>query len=147
MTSPRPETTVRSEQPEEKPQGAQLSATQVAAGALAAVSAAVVASLFGLAGTVIGAALASVVSTVSAALYSNSIQKTNERLRRAREQLARQQAHAPRTGTAPVAPAAPATQALPTHLDPRRAPDRRPRPRWTTVAVYAPRCSSWPWAS
>ena len=41
----------------------------MAAGALAAVSAAVVASLFGVAGTVIGAAVASVVSTVGAALY------------------------------------------------------------------------------
>src|SRR3712207_8069863 len=91
MTSPRPETTDRTEQIEDKdkdkPQGVQLSATQVAAGALAAVSSAVVASFFGLAGTLIGAALASVISTVSAALYSNSLQKTNEKLRRARGQL------------------------------------------------------------
>jgi hypothetical protein len=136
MTSPRPETTDRSEQTEdkEKPQGVQLSATQVAAGALAAVSSAVVASFFGLAGTLIGAALASVISTVSAALYSNSLQKTNEKLRRARGQLPGRQAAAEATE---VASAAPATQVLPAHLDPRRAPDRRPRPRWAKVAVYA----------
>jgi hypothetical protein len=136
MTSPRPETTDRSEQTEdkEKTQGVQLSATQVAAGALAAVSSAVVASFFGLAGTLIGAALASVISTVSAALYSSSLQKTNEKLRRARGQLPGRQAAVEETK---VAPAAPATQVLPAHLDPRRAPDRRPRPRWTKVAVYA----------
>src|ERR687894_3090481 len=139
MTSPRPETTDRTERTEdkEKPQGAQLSATQVAAGALAAVSSAVVASFFGLAGTLIGAALASVISTVSAALYSNSLQKTNETLRRARGQLTGRQSPVAETEVAASAPATPATQVLPAHLDPRRAPARRPRPRWTRVAVYA----------
>jgi hypothetical protein len=137
MTSPRPDTTERSELTEEKPQGAQLSATQVAAGALAAVSSAVVASFFGLAGTLIGAALASVISTVSAALYSNSLQKTNEKLRRARGQLTGRQDAVADAEPAPAVPAAPATKVLPAHLDPRRAPDRRPRPRWTRVAVYA----------
>jgi hypothetical protein len=146
MTSPRTETTDRAEPIEDKdkdkPQGAQLSATQVAAGALAAVSSAVVASFFGLAGTLIGAALASVISTVSAALYSNSLQKTNDTLRRARSQLTGRQAPvepatAPRTTAEPAAAATPATQVLPAHLDPRRAPARRNRPRWTRVAVYA----------
>ena len=137
MTSPRPDTTDRSEPTEEKPQGAQLSATQVAAGALAAVSSAVVASFFGLAGTLIGAALASVISTVSAALYSNSLQRTNEKLRRARGQLTGRQDAVADAEPAPAVPAAPTTKVLPAHLDPRRAPDRRPRPRWTRVAVYA----------
>ena len=139
MTSPRPETTDRTEQIEdkEKPQGTQLSATQVAAGALAAVSSAVVASFFGLAGTLIGAALASVISTVSAALYSNSLQKTNEKLRRARGQVTGRLSAADQTEVASAAPPAPATQVLPAHLDPRRAPARRSRPRWTRVAVYA----------
>ena len=139
MTSPRPETTDRTEQIEdkEKPQGAQLSATQVAAGALAAVSSAVVASFFGLAGTLIGAALASVISTVSAALYSNSLQKTNQKLRRARGQVTGRLSAGDQTEVASAAPAAPATQVLPAHLDPRRAPVRRSRPRWTKVAVYA----------
>lgn len=137
MTSPRPETTDRPEQPEEKPQGAQLSATQVAAGALAAVSSAVVASFFGLAGTLIGAALASVISTVSAALYSNSLQKTNERLRQARSQLTGKQARVEETRVQEAPAAAPVTQVLPAHLDPRRSPARKARPRWTRVAVYA----------
>ncbi|SHN49402.1 hypothetical protein SAMN05660350_00078 [Geodermatophilus obscurus] len=138
MTSPRTETTDRTEQIEdkEKPSGTQLSATQVAAGALAAVSSAVVASFFGLAGTLIGAALASVISTVSAALYSNSLQRTNEKLRRARGQLTGRQSAVEETTVAPAA-ATPPTQVLPAHLDPRRAPARRSGPRWTRVAVYA----------
>lgn len=143
MTSPRPETTDRTEKIEDKdtdkdqPKGLQLSATQVAAGALASVSSAVVASFFGLAGTLIGAALASVISTVSAALYSSSLRKTNERLRIARSQLTGRQSPVAETKVAPASPATPATQVLPAHLDPRRAPARRPRPRWTRVAVYA----------
>ena len=143
MTSPRPETTDRTAKIEDKdtekeqPKGLQLSATQVAAGALASVSSAVVASFFGLAGTLIGAALASVISTVSAALYSSSLRKTNEKLRTARSQLTGRQSPVVETTVAPAAPATPATQVLPAHLDPRRAPARRPRPRWTKVAVYA----------
>ncbi len=54
-----------------KPLG--LSLTQIAGGALAAVTAAVAASFLGVAGTLIGAALGSVVSSVAAALYSASL--------------------------------------------------------------------------
>lgn len=50
-----------------------LSLTQIAGGALAAVTAAVAASFFGVAGTVMGAAFGSVVSSVAAALYSTSL--------------------------------------------------------------------------
>ena len=56
--------------------------TQVAASALAAVSAAVVSSTFGVAGTLIGAAIASVIASVGSTLYLASIRSTNERLRR-----------------------------------------------------------------
>ena len=51
----------------------QLSAVQIIAGALASVSAAVVASTFGVTGTLLGAALGSVVSTIAAALYTHSL--------------------------------------------------------------------------
>src|SRR3954452_11591956 len=128
MTSPRTDTTDRTVKIEDKdadkdqPKGLQLSATQVAAGALASVSSAVVASFFGLAGTLIGAGLASVISTVSAALYSSSLRKTNEKLRRARGQLTGRQSPVEETRVAPAAVATPATQVLPAHLDPRRAP-------------------------
>jgi hypothetical protein len=65
----------------------QLSAVQVAASALASVSAAVVASLFGVAGTVVGAGLVAIISTTGSALYSSSMKRTTSQLRRARENL------------------------------------------------------------
>ncbi|HEX2075719.1 MAG TPA: hypothetical protein VHF92_18220 [Geodermatophilus sp.] len=105
-----------------------LSAVQIAAGALAAVSAAVVASFFGVAGTLIGAALASVISTVSATLYGESLRRTNERLRQVRSRL---------TGQAGAPAREPdATRVLPTQLDPRRAPVKW-RPRWPRLAAGA----------
>jgi hypothetical protein len=59
----------------------QLSATQVIASALAATTATVAASYLGVAGTVIGAAVASVLTVVGNAVYSHSIQRTSERVR------------------------------------------------------------------
>lgn len=50
-----------------------LSATQVAASGLAAVSATVAASYFGVAGTVISAGLISVIAVIANAVYSYSI--------------------------------------------------------------------------
>src|SRR3954447_22047633 len=52
-----------------------LSLTQIAGGALAAVTAAVAASYLGVAGTLIGAGLGSVVSSVAAPLYSTSLSR------------------------------------------------------------------------
>lgn len=52
--------------------------SQVMAGALAAVTAAVLGSTMGFAGTVAGAGLASVVTTVGGAVYLRSIQRTKE---------------------------------------------------------------------
>jgi hypothetical protein len=60
----------------------QLSTAQVAASALASISAAVLCSFFGVAGTVIGTAITSLVATVGSALYSYSLGRTKERLRR-----------------------------------------------------------------
>ena len=53
------------------------------AGALAAVSAAVLLSTLGAAGTIIGAALGSVVATVGGALYSQGLARSHERVSRA----------------------------------------------------------------
>ena len=82
----------------------QLSVVQVLAGALASVSAAVVASTFGLAGTLIGAAVTSVVATTAGALYTHSLERARARIRIRRD---------PRTGRleqelvdAPAAPRA-----------------------------------------
>ena len=61
------------------------------AGALAAVTAALLGSTMGVAGTVVGAGLASVVSTVGGALYLRSIERTR-----------RERAHRPRQGRRPL---------------------------------------------
>ncbi len=60
----------------------QLSVTQVVIGALAAVSAEVVGSTFGVTGTLLGAAVTSVVSTVGSALYLHSLEQARTRIRR-----------------------------------------------------------------
>ncbi|HEY0559897.1 MAG TPA: hypothetical protein VGD03_06430 [Frankiaceae bacterium] len=61
--------------------GPGLSAVQVAASALASVTAAVVSSFFGVAGTVVGAAVASTISVVASATYTASLRRTNARLK------------------------------------------------------------------
>jgi hypothetical protein len=68
--------------PDEPRDRLELSAAQVAASSLAAVSAAVLCSYFGVAGTVIGTAAASIVATVGSSLYSYSLRRTRNRLRR-----------------------------------------------------------------
>jgi hypothetical protein len=63
----------------------QLSMAQVAASCLAAISAAVLCSFFGVAGTVIGTAATSIVATVGSAIYGYSLRRTKNRLRRLHE--------------------------------------------------------------
>jgi hypothetical protein len=58
-----------------------LNAAHVAAAALAAVTAAVIGSELGAAGTVIGAAGASVVTTVGTAVYQTSLERSRQRVR------------------------------------------------------------------
>jgi hypothetical protein len=59
---------------QDRPSGG-LSVTQICGGALAAVTAAVAASYLGVAGTISGAAVGSVISTIAATLYSNSLKR------------------------------------------------------------------------
>jgi hypothetical protein len=61
----------------------QLSATQLIASALAAVTTTIAASFLGINGTVIGAAMASVLTVAGNAIYSHSIHRTRERVRTA----------------------------------------------------------------
>ncbi|MDI2128701.1 hypothetical protein [Yinghuangia seranimata] len=65
-----------------------LNGTQVAASALAAVSSAFLLSTLGVAGTVIGAAIASVVATVGSAVYVHVFRRTGDQLRDARAYIA-----------------------------------------------------------
>lgn len=58
----------------------QVSVVQIIAGALASVSAAVVASTFGLKGTLLGAAVTSIVASVGGALYSHSLHRARARI-------------------------------------------------------------------
>jgi hypothetical protein len=60
--------------------GPDISAAQVAGSALAAVSAAVVASVLGVGGTVTGAALGSVVASIGGAVYSHSFRRAGSKL-------------------------------------------------------------------
>ena len=65
--------------PDRRPQ---ISLAQVAGSALAAVSAAVVASFLGVGGTVLGAAIGSMVATVGGAVYAHSFRRAGEQARR-----------------------------------------------------------------
>lgn len=69
------------------PRKLDLSTTQVMASALAAVSAAFFASWAGTAGTLIGAAVGSVIATVGAATYSYSLKRSAEAVRRRAAQV------------------------------------------------------------
>ena len=59
----------------------ELSAPQILGGALAAASAAVASSWLGVAGTVLGAVLVSVIATVGTAVYSSSLERSSRALR------------------------------------------------------------------
>jgi len=67
--------------PEEKPKSAKkldLSLTQVIGGSLAAATAAALGSKLGVAGTIIGAAVVSVISAVAASIYTTSLRQTRK---------------------------------------------------------------------
>ena len=69
-----------SSSPQPSRRGPDISAAQVAGSALAAVSAAVIASFLGVGGTIIGAALGSLVASVGGAVYSHSFQRAGYKL-------------------------------------------------------------------
>ncbi len=70
--------------------------TQVVASAAAAVTAGLVSSFFGVAGTIVGTLLASIIATTGSAVYNANLRRTQHRLRtaRARRALAAQAARA-----------------------------------------------------
>ena len=95
--------------------------SQVFAGALAAVTAALVGSTMGVAGTVVGAGLASVISTVGGAVYLRSIQRTKESVRTVRAKVVG------RSG---------GTTVLVSEEDPEQAPPETGETRETEVAAH-----------
>jgi hypothetical protein len=116
--------------------------SQVAAGALAAVTAALIGSTMGVAGTVVGAGLASVISTVGGTLYLKSIQRTRESVRTVRAKVIGRSGGAtvlvsdedPERPSAPgeEVDAAPAAEETADRPPAARASGRR---RWAVVAV------------
>jgi hypothetical protein len=120
--------------------------SQVAAGALAAVTAALIGSTMGVAGTVVGAGLASVISTIGGTLYLRSIQRTRESVRTVRAKVVGRSGGATVLVSAedPEEPAGTEVEATPAEEDPERSdqPPRGGRRRWpklvvTTVAAFA----------
>jgi uncharacterized membrane protein YgcG len=73
--------------PDEKAAAPALSLTQIIASALAAVSTTVLLSYFGMAGTIIGAGAASVITVLGNYAYTRSIQKTRDQLKPVMTQL------------------------------------------------------------
>lgn len=67
---------------DEERERVQISGAHVAASAFAAISAAVVCSFFGVAGTILGTAITSLIVTTGSSLYSYSFRRTQARLRR-----------------------------------------------------------------
>lgn len=125
---------------DESPRKLELSPVQVAASALAAVSAAFFASVAGTAGTLIGAAVGSMIATVGAATYSYSLSRTSEIARRTAAQV---REGALLTATLPR-PGADDTKAIPATQDPAQDA-AQPEGAVTGWRRFDPRRAELPW--
>jgi hypothetical protein len=97
------------------------------AGALAAVCAAVVGSYLGVAGTLIGAAVASIVGTVGTEIYERSLNKGREKL----------QTLAPAFVKTPAAVGTPPVAAATEDESPSHTVAPKPQIRWKRIALLA----------
>ena len=104
--------------------------SKVIAGTLAAVAAAVLGSFLGVAGTLAGAALASVVGSVGTELFNNSLKRGTKTLQTVAPTFIKAPAA---VGTPPVAAAA--EEEKPSHLTPQEP--TRPAIRWKPVVLGA----------
>ncbi|MDT4924080.1 MAG: hypothetical protein QOG01_1793 [Pseudonocardiales bacterium] len=112
----------------------ELSGTQLAAAALAAVTATIAGSYLGVSGTVIGAALASVLTAVGNAVYGHSLRSTRDRVR----EVVPVGRFAPRTGPPLTTMATrPAVRAEQPPVLPMPAPRLRAPGRWRSIAIGA----------
>jgi hypothetical protein len=135
MTGTHPE-----EQPPKQPWG--ISATAIVAGALASLSAAVVASFFGVAGTLIGTAVVSIISSVAAALYTGLLGKTQGLVQRTTTVLrvsppTSEDHKAPPPGPAVGPEAAPGTAGPSDGHAGRPVPPGSPVRRWAVIGGAA----------
>lgn len=116
------DTAQRPQETEHKPV---IPTTQLIATALAAVTAAFLGSFIGTAGTVIGAGLASVITTVASSLYQHSLDRTRSKVRSTVSQV-RQQRDTSRTKH-PAAPAEADADAPTVRLEPLTRQGKRIR--------------------
>jgi hypothetical protein len=122
---------------QQEPEKLGLSATQLIASGLAAMSATVAASYFGVAGTVIGAALGSVITVVANAVYGYSLRHTRTRVRRTLDV-----AVAHRFSADPERVIAHTEQAAGDPTDPDRqqpVADKPGRQRWSQLRQWRPK--------
>ncbi|MGD9957935.1 hypothetical protein [Nocardioides sp.] len=118
----------------EEPHTAKIDVLTVLAGALAAITSALVLSTLGAAGTIIGAALGSVTATVGSALYSQGLARSRNRVLLAQRAAARRRPGATRTAepeaeTAPL-DEAPDDEARDDESPVDEAPVQPPAPEW-----------------
>ncbi|MCF2526383.1 hypothetical protein [Yinghuangia soli] len=135
------------ERPDNERRRIELSGVQVVASALAAVSSAFLLSKLGAAGTVIGAAIASVVATVGSAVYVHVFRRTGDQLRDVRAQIGPDGASgAAAPGAAPAAAPVPgaddATRVLPV-FDPAHPEFADPAPGPTVPVPQPSRTRPW----
>ncbi|MEV4224559.1 hypothetical protein [Nonomuraea sp. NPDC049725] len=107
-----------------------VSVVQVAGGAMAALTAAVAASWLGVAGTVIGAAVMSVATTVGTELYTHYLRRTRAKVR---QHTVTGRRHRPSDRARPSGSAHPSDQARPTD----QAPAGRGRVGWLRLGGAA----------
>jgi hypothetical protein len=117
-----------SEERQDSRQKLEINPVQVTASALAAVTSAVLLSTLGTAGTIIGAALGSLIATAGGALYSYSIRVSRERVARV-QAAAIAKVNRRRTG-APTA-----------QIDVEDTPEEQGRPAWREALTRLP----WKW--
>jgi hypothetical protein len=134
-------TKAKTQPKQEETKGLGLSPTQVAAGAGASVTSTVLASTLGTAGTLWGAAVGSIVSTVAAALYAHSLNKGKQKITQVIPIKPGQQVTV-REGTQVMTALPPVNgpKELPEHLNPRkrkRFDIKLDRKFWIKVALTA----------
>ncbi len=131
-------------EPETKASKLDLSLTKIVGGALAAMTAAALGSRLSVAGTIVGAAMASVIAAVAGALYTASLKHTQDKVRtvwtgRTGESDVPTTIEATDTHHAPTSDWAPAQPSVPQWGAPVPAPVRKPRKpvSWKSIVVAA----------
>jgi len=130
--NPNPNSSTTSDPVEDKKKVFDLSLTQVAGGALAAMTAAALGSTLGVAGTIAGAALASIVAGVAGSLYTASLRTGREKVRTVFRGQSTDAA------SAPPAPVDPATTFSASATSARPLEETQVIPAWDPLPLEKP---------